>query len=161
MTNAHCAMHWRPQSTSSGYASGTVVEATPISWTERVNDQGEEPLWARGWINKERYEHETGESSLKGHGLWRLEILDLAAQRGYVVTIDATPTTYDLRSHGWVFASRLHTLSAGQLQRVAAITGSPPDQSQGTLLWFACACTAHSSAHQDSGSACDSVGRME
>ena len=57
----------------------------PISWTERVNNHDEEPLWARGWIN------DAGSDSLKGHGLWQhLEVLDLAAHQGYAVTKDAT-----------------------------------------------------------------------
>ena len=103
--------------------------ALPISWTERVTNQGEDPLWSRGWTSKERYEHETGAPSLQGHGLWQhLEVLDLADHRGYVLTNDAMPTTYDTRSQGWVFALCLHTLSTSQLQRVAAITGLPPGQ---------------------------------
>ena len=44
----------------------------PISWTERVNNPDEDPLWARGWINKEIYEHDSGAASIRGHGLWQL-----------------------------------------------------------------------------------------
>ena len=104
----------------------------PLPWTERVHNPDEDPLWARGWINKEVYEHDTGAPTLRGHGLWQ----NLEA-KGYVVSIDAAPTTYDARSQGWVFAICIHTLSLGRLQRVAAITGLPPGkQSKTRALYY-------------------------
>lgn len=95
-------------------------------------------LWARGWINKELYEHDTEVSSLRGHGLWQqLAPLDIGTYQGHVSTIDAAPTTYDARSQGWVFAVCIHTLSLGQLNRVAAITGLPPGiQSKSRALYY-------------------------
>ena len=54
-----------------------------------------------------------------------------------VVTIDAAPTTYDVRSQGWVFAICIHTISLGQLKRLAAITGLPPGkQSKARALYY-------------------------
>ena len=92
----------------------------------------------RGWINKELYEHETGSATLRGHGLWQnLEAQDLALHKGLVVTTDATPTTYDVHSQGWVFAICIHTISLGQLKRLAAITGLPPGkQSKAPALYY-------------------------
>lgn len=69
-------------------------------------------------------------------GLWQhLEVLSMQDHAGYAVTIDAAPTTYDVRSQAWVFAICVHTLSLGQLHRVAAITGLPPGkQSKASAL---------------------------
>ena len=45
--------------------------------------------------------------------------------QGWAFTLDATPSTYDLRSQLWVFGLCVHTLRTGQLHRLGAITGIP------------------------------------
>ena len=81
----------------------------PPEWAERITQHDEEPLWNAGWIPLEPQDQRTIQHPYQGHG----------------ITLDATPSTYDLRSQLWVFGLCAHVLCAGQLQRLGAITGVP------------------------------------
>ena len=74
------------------------------------------------------------------------EALDLAADNGYVVSIDAAPTTYDTRSQGWVFAICIHTLSLGCSHHRPS--SRETEQKQGLVLWHAHFGPTHHAGHQ-------------
>ena len=94
---------------------------------ERLQDPLEEPLWGHGWIPKEPQDHLQFPQPLQGHGCWStLEPLTLQPWQGMAVTLDATPSSYDLRSQAWVFGLCIHTFSLGTLLKKGTITGMAP-----------------------------------
>ena len=101
-------------------------EPLAIEWTERLQDPLEEPLWGHGWIPKEPQDHLQFPQPLQGHGCWStLEPLTLQPWQGMAVTLDATPSSYDLRSQAWVFGLCIHTFSLGTLLRKAGMAPGP------------------------------------
>ena len=58
-------------------------------------------------IHAKRY-IDPSDQVLKGHGCWAgLQIIPLQQHCGWAFTLDATPSTYDLRSQMWIFGRAL------------------------------------------------------
>ena len=97
----------------------------PSEWAEGILTEDETPLWTAGWIPLEPQDHKNIQHPYQGHGAWR-DLAPLAPHQyqGWAFTLDATPTSYDLRDQIWVFGLCVHSMSMGQLQRLGAITGT-------------------------------------
>ena len=96
----------------------------PPEWMNRLTSQDEEPLWAHGWIPLEPQEARTQPHPYQGHGRWTgLPIVPLQQHSGWAFTLVATPSSYEPL---WIFGLCAHTMSFTHLQRLAAITGTPP-----------------------------------
>ena len=91
-------------------APRTWSQTHAAEWAERLTQHDEEPLWKE------------------------LQVLQSHQYQGWAFTLDATPSTYDLRSQLWVFGLCVHVLSTGQLQRLGAITGVPEHPQTKTSL---------------------------
>ena len=76
----------------------------PPEWMDRITSQEEEPLWAHGWIPLEPQEARMAEHPVQGHGCWAgLPVIPLQQHTGWAFTLDATPSTYDIRSQMWIY----------------------------------------------------------
>ena len=99
----------------------------PAEWAERILSDDETPLWTAGWIPLEPQEARDMPQPYQGHGAWQgLQQLAPHPHQGWAFTLDATPSSYDQRDQLWIFGLCAHTMTLGQLQRLAAITGAPP-----------------------------------
>ena len=99
----------------------------PSEWAERILSDDETPLWTAGWIPLEPQEAKNMVHPYHGHGAWQdLQQLAPHPHQGWAFTLDATPSSYDQRDQLWIFGLCAHTMSLGHLQRLAAITGTPP-----------------------------------
>ena len=99
----------------------------PAEWAERILSDDETPLWTAGWIPLEPQEAKNMLRPYQGHGAWQdLQQLAPHPHQGWAFTLDATPSSYDQRDQLWIFGLCAHTMSFTHLQRLAAITGTPP-----------------------------------
>ena len=98
----------------------------PPEWAERILCDDEAPLWTAGWIPLEPQEQKHTPQPYQGHGAWQtLQPLAPQQHQGWAFTLDATPSSYDLRDQLWIFGLCVHHMTLGQLQRLGAITGAP------------------------------------
>ena len=83
----------------------------PPEWMDRITSKEEEPLWSAG-IPLELQEQRHQDHPYHGHGCWA-GLVPLAPQpyNGWAYTLDATPSSYDERTHMWVFGLCVHTMS--------------------------------------------------
>ena len=130
----------------------------PPEWAERLTQHDEEPLWNAGWIPLEPQDHRSIQHPYQGHGVWQgLQVLQSHQYQGWAFTLDATPSTYDLRSQLWVFGLCVHVLSAGQLQRL----GAPTDQNQGLDSGTGSSGQTHKHTCKGHRPSCCSMGGMD
>ena len=60
----------------------------------------------------------------QGYGCWAgLPVIPLQQHSGWAFTLDATPSTYDIRSQMWIYGLCAHTMALGQLKRLGSLTG--------------------------------------
>ena len=86
----------------------------PPEWMDRITSHDEDGLWAHGWIPLEPQEARTQQHPLQGHGCWAgMQVIPLQQHCGWAFTLDATPSTYDLRSQMWVFGLCAHNMALG------------------------------------------------
>ena len=90
----------------------------------RLTSQEEEPLWAHGWIPLQPQDARTQQHLLQGHGCWAgLPIIPNQQHTGWAFALDATPSSYDLRSQMWIFGLCARAMNLRQLHRLGTITG--------------------------------------
>ena len=66
-------------------------------------------------LNRKKHEWQSILSSLP--------VILLQQHTGWAFTLDATPSTYDIRSQMWIDGLCAHTMALGQLKRLGTLTG--------------------------------------